>query len=390
MKALVVAPQPFFSYRGTPLSVYHRTLVMAELGVEIDLLTYGEGHDVEIPGVRILRIPRLRALEPVPVGPSWRKALLDVPMVLWTIALLLRRRYDVVHAHEEAVFFCRYLAPLFRTKLIYDMHSSLPQQLSNFAFTRSRLLIGLFDRLERGCLKRADAVITISPSLARYAESKMPDPSRHVLIENSIFDPVRLSGEAPDAAAGGGLPDLPTGEGVIVYAGTFEAYQGIELLLRAFALLLERRPISRLLLIGGRPDQVEAARALAESLGIEDAVMLTGVLPQETARAALRGASLVVSPRVTGTNTPLKVYELLASGVPIVATAIESHTQVLDGTVCFLTEPEARAMADVLERALADPGARSRVVEAARALYDERYARPVYVRRLRRLLERLS
>ena len=49
MKALVIAPQPFFSPRGTPLSVYYRTLVTAEFGVSIDLLTYGEGWDIDIP-----------------------------------------------------------------------------------------------------------------------------------------------------------------------------------------------------------------------------------------------------------------------------------------------------------------------------------------------------
>ena len=58
MKALVIAPQPFFTPRGTPFSVYYRTLVTAELGVKVDLLTYGEGQDVDIPGVRIIRIPR--------------------------------------------------------------------------------------------------------------------------------------------------------------------------------------------------------------------------------------------------------------------------------------------------------------------------------------------
>ena len=59
-RLLVIAPQPFFTARGTPFSVYYRTLVMAEQGVEIDLLTYGIGEDVDIPGVRIVRIPRLR------------------------------------------------------------------------------------------------------------------------------------------------------------------------------------------------------------------------------------------------------------------------------------------------------------------------------------------
>ena len=74
MKMLVVAPQPFFSPRGTPFSVYYRALVMSELGVAIDLLTYGAGQDIDVAGIRTIRIPRLRFLEPIPVGPSWQEA----------------------------------------------------------------------------------------------------------------------------------------------------------------------------------------------------------------------------------------------------------------------------------------------------------------------------
>ena len=69
-RGLVVAPQPFFTPRGTPLSVYYRTLVAAEQGVVIDLLTYGDGEDVDIPGMRIRRIPHFPFLGPVRAGPS--------------------------------------------------------------------------------------------------------------------------------------------------------------------------------------------------------------------------------------------------------------------------------------------------------------------------------
>jgi hypothetical protein len=58
MKGLVIAPHPFFTQRGTPFSVYYRASAMAELGEELDLLTYGQGFDVSIPGVRIIRGPR--------------------------------------------------------------------------------------------------------------------------------------------------------------------------------------------------------------------------------------------------------------------------------------------------------------------------------------------
>ena len=190
MKQLAIAPEPFFTPRGTPLSVYYRSMITAELGVQVDLLTYGQGADVDIPGVRVIRIPKF-GRSTVEVGPSLFKAFLDIFIFLWALALMARNRYDIVHAHEETVFFCRLLKPIFRYKLVYDMHSILSQQLVNFSFTSSRLLIGTFRRLEDGCLAKADAVITISPALAEYAEPRVKDPANHYLIENTLFDEVR-------------------------------------------------------------------------------------------------------------------------------------------------------------------------------------------------------
>ncbi|MFL5518029.1 MAG: glycosyltransferase, partial [Gemmatimonadales bacterium] len=182
MRALVVAPHPFFTPRGTPFSVYYRTLITAELGVDVDLLTYWEGEGVAIPGVRVIRIPWVPFTSHVRVGPSLKKLVLDLVMLVWTIGLLLRHRYDFVHAHEESVFWCSWLKPIFRFKLVYDMHSSLPQQLSNFEFTKSHLLIQAFERLEKAALRAATAVITICPDLATYVEPLVKDPSRHILI----------------------------------------------------------------------------------------------------------------------------------------------------------------------------------------------------------------
>lgn len=192
MKALVIAPQPFFSPRGTPFSVYYRTLITAELGAEVDLLTYGEGEDIDIPGVRMIRIPHFPFLGSVKIGPSKLKLFLDFFIVLWTIGLLIRNKYDLVHAHEEAIFICPILKPIFGFKLIYDMHSSLPEQLTNFKFTTSKTLISAFKWLEDSCLQAADATITICPSLYNYALSIVDDKSKVCLIENSIFDDVQI------------------------------------------------------------------------------------------------------------------------------------------------------------------------------------------------------
>jgi glycosyltransferase involved in cell wall biosynthesis len=388
MKVLVVAPQPFFSPRGTPFSVYYRAVVMSELGASIDLLTYGVGQDIDVAGVRLVRIPRLRLLEPIPVGPSWRKLLLDVFMLIWTLGLIIKNRYPIVHAHEEAVFWCRPLRRLFGFRLIYDMHSSLPQQLDNFRFTKSRLIVRIFQALEDSCLKAADAVITICPALRDYALESGVSPARQLLIENSIFDDVRLKQSSEDHGAGRpAAVEFDSAHPVILYAGTFEAYQGIEILVHAFARVVVTRPDARLLLVGGTDQQLKSMQALVSALGLMDTCLLAGRVSKTQALAYTRTSQVLVSPRLHGTNTPLKIYEQLASGKPLVATRIWSHTQVLDDRVCYLVEPDPESLANGLLAALQDLGRNAERADNARALYEREYARPVYESKIRRLLE---
>jgi glycosyltransferase involved in cell wall biosynthesis len=390
MRALVVAPHPFFTPRGTPFSVYYRTLITAELGVEVDLLTYWEGQDVAIPGVRVIRIPWVPFTSHVPVGPSLKKLVLDLVMFVWTFGLLLRRRYDFVHAHEESVFFCTWLKPIFGFKLVYDMHSSLPQQLSNFEFTKSRVPIRVFERLERAALRAATAIITICPDLADRVEDLLQDSSNHVLIENSIFEDVKLASPLPPSAAEAEIMKFVPRPPLVVYSGTFESYQGIDVLIQAFAQVHERRPDASLLLVGGTPAQVARYRAVADSVGLNGGCRFTGRVPQATARCLSQRATVLTSPRVKGTNTPLKIYEQLASGIPLVATRIHSHTQILDDEVCFLVEPTVTAMADGILEAITDSGRRDAVTRRALDLYDRRYARHAYEQKMRRLLQLLG
>lgn len=387
MKVLVISPQPFFSPRGTPISVYYRTLVTAELGAEVDLLNYGEGEDVVIPGVRIIRIPRFAALGSVKIGPSLLKLFLDFFIVLWAIALLLRNRYDLVHAHEEAVFFCRFLKPFFGFRLIYDMHSSLPQQLTNFGFTKSKFLISLFRKLEDSCLQAADGVITICPDLADYVSGLLRDQNRHFMIENSIFDPVRLS-NAPSSPfdLDKALPvSLPRNKKIVVYAGTLEPYQGIDLLIPAFKIVKSCYPNAYLLIVGGTSQQVTRYSDMARQLGLEKDIFFTGRVPQSLAKYYCSLASVQVSPRSSGTNTPLKIYEQLANGIPLVATNIWSHTQTLTPDVAFLTDPTPEAMSRGIIAALDPYGDGKAMAARAQKFFARKYARPIYIEKMKGL-----
>jgi glycosyltransferase involved in cell wall biosynthesis len=269
------------------------------------------------------------------------------------------------------------------------MHSSLPQQLANFQFTKSRLLTRLFEVLENAALRSATAVITICPDLADIVRPRIENPSSHFLIENSIFEEVGLSGIPSGASDLTGMPAMPAPP-VVVYTGTFEAYQGIDLLIDAFTTVHAQRSDASLVLVGGTPAQVAHYRALADARGLNGSCTFTGRVPPATAKCLTRRASVLTSPRVLGTNTPLKIYEQLASGIPIVATRIHSHTQVLDDEVCFLVEPTPESMATGILDALSDGSRAESVTRNALALYESRYSRPVYEGKMRSLLQLLS
>ena len=166
MNILMIAPQPFFEPRGTPFSVSGRLRALSQLGHDVDLVTYHVGQNLVIPRVAIFRTPVLRFVRHVPIGPSQTKLFLDVLLLFRALGLMLTKRYDLLHTHEEASFFGVLLARMFRVPHVYDMHSSLPQQLTNFQYTRFRPMVRLFEWLESRTINSSDAVITICPALA--------------------------------------------------------------------------------------------------------------------------------------------------------------------------------------------------------------------------------
>ena len=387
MKILMVAPEPFFEPRGTPVSVYHRLKALGELGHEIDLVTYPYGEPVELPGVRVFRSLRLPFLRRVKVGPSWSKIPLDVLLFLRALLRLCRERYDVIHTHEEATFLGALLRRPFGLVHLYDMHSSLPQQFENFSFTTSRAIIRLWTSMERWAVKASDLVICICPSLEDVVREI--DPKRPVL---TIENPMLFEGEAVPTRAVADLRQRLGLEGrrVVLYTGTFEAYQGVDLLLRSVPRVLEVAEDVRFVLVGGEDRQVAPMRELAGRLGVLDAVVFTGQRPMFEMPVYSELADILVSPRTTGMNTPLKIYSYLASGRPIVATRIGSHMQVLTPEVAVLVEPTAEGLAMGICRLLRDGELAATVGRQARAFADTRFSHVAYLARVRQAYASLA
>jgi glycosyltransferase involved in cell wall biosynthesis len=379
LRVLFLAPQPFFEVRGTPLAVLAMVRALAALGHEVDLLTYPQGAAVDVAPARHLRSPRLPVGHVRP-GPSLAKLLLDVPFLAVAAWRMARGGYDVVHAVEEAAHLAAPFARLLRVPLVVDVDSSIPDQLRESGFGRGPLLWAA-RALEEYALRHSAAVITVCESLTRSVAARAP-AARVFQVE----DPPLVDGRELPAAAGAelraalGLADAP----VVLYSGNFEPYQGVDLLVEAAA----RVPEAQFLFMGGEPAEVARMAARAAAAGAR--CVFAGKRPVAELPRFLAAADLLVSPRRTGANTPFKVYTYLASGRPLVATRIATHTQLLDDTLAVLTEPTPEGLAAGVRRVLAEPEASAARADRGRRLIERDYSPARFAEKVRRAYEAIA
>jgi glycosyltransferase involved in cell wall biosynthesis len=375
MKVLMLAPEPFFQPRGTPISVYFRIKALSDLGHQTDLITYPLGQDIPFPGFAIHRVPNILGLKTIKIGPSAPKIPLDGLMALKAFGALARKRYDLVYGHEEAAFFGIVLARMFGLPHLYDMHSSLPQQLTNFQFSTSPLLKNIFTGLEDAVLKRSGSVIVICRDLFDYVKGKGFE-SKAVFLENFMdFNDFEDQPATPELIARIRRETAPNGEKIFLYAGNFEPYQGIPLLVEAMARVKGR---AVLLIVGGSKSEHETAEAQARSLGAGGRIKYIEKVPPREVPRYIAAADVLVSPRISGTNTPLKIYSFLKSGKPFVATDLYTHTQVLTNDMVILADPNPRGMAEALDFAMNADEAQRRARESKKRA-DAEYIYPRYL-----------
>jgi glycosyltransferase involved in cell wall biosynthesis len=384
----MISPQPFFEPRGTPISVYQRLEALSALGHEIDLITYHLGKDVEMPNLKIHRVRGLKVIQHVRIGPSRAKIYLDAMIILKAIRMLLGKRYDVIHSHEEAAFFNMFLAWIFRTRHLYDMHSVLSKQLSNFSFGNKPIFVKIFEFLERMVLKTCHAVITVGPDLEQYVKTVGAN-IRVVMIENIALHAYQTPVQ-PEAVEElikklnleGRLP--------VVYTGTYERYQGLDMALECVDLVRKKYPNVIFIFVGAKVQQAREWTEVAENKGLADHTLFLDVVPPEDSMVYLACASVLISPRLDGTTTPLKIYSYLHAEKPIVATRITSHTQVLTEDTAILVEPNHSAFADGILQALNNPKLAERLGKNAHQLAREKFDRQDYITKVSQIYDSLE
>lgn len=365
MNILLLAPHPYYQERGTPIAVDLLVKVLSGRGENVDILTLAEGEDRIYRNVTIHRVGNRSWLQGIPPGFSFRKVINDVLMFFRCVRLLRRKRFDVIHAVEEAAFIAVVLSPFFKIPFIYDMDSSLSAQMvDKFAFLRP--LSGALRFFESLPIKKAAIVVPMCERLALDA-SRYRSQGIRVLKDVSLVS--RGSDETEDVRKICGVVGP-----LLMYIGNLEPYQGVDLMLQGVARALKQEPELGLVIIGGRDGDIAKYRKIVREMGAQTHIHFLGTRPVEDIGSYLRQADILLSPRTKGVNTPMKIYSYLASGVPVIATDLLTHTQVITEDIGVLILPTAEALAEAVLNLVRHPQLGHRLAENAKAFIAKEHS----------------
>jgi PEP-CTERM/exosortase A-associated glycosyltransferase len=224
--------------------------------------------------------------------------------------------------------------------------------------------------VETRALHRADAVTTICDGLRADVAARGVPGDKITVVPNAV-DRTTFSGPGtPDRALAIFLG--LSGKTVLGFFGSFYAYEGLELLLQAVPELQRRETDIAVLLVGGGPAE-NKLRALAQQLGLGEAVVFAGRIPQEEIRRYYDLVDLFVFPRVsirlTELVTPLKPLEAMAQERIVVGSSVGGHRELIrDRETGYLFPPDdPQSLVEGVLAALADrdswPRVRARAVE---------------------------
>lgn len=383
-RVLVIAPQPFYQDRGTPIAIGYVLKSLTELGYEVDLLTYPIGASPEMPGVRYVRVANPLRFKSIPVSFSWKKLFLDVLIAYRLTLLAASGRYHYIHAVEEAAFLAVVLRFRHKTPVVYDMASSIPEQLALRRLFRFGPILWVCRWLEKWLLSSVDAVVA-SAGLERKVRELAPlTPVREWLYPAKMrwLRPEQL--ECVRAACG-----LESDDHAVVYTGTFEAYQGIPELLQAAPAILRECPNAMFILVGAKDESQVTEMISSLPIAIRPRFRIEMRVPRESVDGYLQMAAVLVSPRAKGGNVPLKLFDYLATAQPIVATDIDAHRAIVDDSTALLVEPTADGLARGIISVLTDEGLSRRLSESAAAYARDRLSWQAFVAFIETLLHSL-
>ncbi len=301
--------------------------------------------------------------------------------LIW-LRLVHGRHYDVIYVREViCAAWLALLAPrLCRARVIYEVHDLESRNPSRARESWAQPLLHLLDR---AALTLPTALTSLT-SAFRDLLAQLGLRERHaVAVLPDAFDPALYSPR--DQATARQMLGLEESGPLVVYAGLTFAYRGLDMLMGSFAEALLRVPDLRLVLVGGRPQELAELQTQARTLGVADRVIFAGPQPQERVPLYLAAGDILAVPdTVTDvTASPLKLFEYMAMGRAVVCPDLPALHEITGGDgALHIPRRQQAALTDAIIRLADDADLRERLGMHA----IKRVGTHTYARRATRLL----
>jgi glycosyltransferase involved in cell wall biosynthesis len=285
-------------------------------------------------------------------------AVLD-PLLLSKLYSVVRRNdIDLIYAHHyEALIAALIVRSLKPYPVIYDAHTLLETELPDYVTSPMKPFMRLIGRwFDRHVPRRANRIVAVSREIAEKLSANSTNGSTVSVIGNGLeldhFMACRWDPKPRDGK-----------RSIAIFTGNLAGYQGIELMLQAFALLRQRRDDILLRIV--TDDDFGRYASLVRELGIEQDLEVARAdfasLPRE-----LASASVAINPRLAMDGVPQKLLNYMAVGVPIVSFAGSARNLKNNENGLIVPDGDTRALADAIDVLLNDRETAIRIGRAAR------------------------
>lgn len=316
---LMVAACPFPANHGSPASIREMSETLSSFGHSVHVVTYPMGHDIPAGNITIHRAGMVFSRKKVTVGPTYYKLILDVLLVIKACKLIKNEGIDIIHAHNYEGAMIGYIAKKITGRpMLYNAVNNMISELPDYNFIKPKKLAVIISNLLDYLVPRTgDHITAVSEDLYKFLVNK-GIPSRRITIVPAGVNPEMFENKDPDVMrARYDIGSRP----LIVYTGTLDPFQGVDLLIRAMSLVVPVIGNVRLLIAGNiiNPSDLEAHRKLTGELGLEENIIFTDECPLDEVPYFLASADVAVVPRPYCPGFPVKLLNYMAAGKAIVA-----------------------------------------------------------------------
>ncbi|MGF1541038.1 MAG: glycosyltransferase family 4 protein [Pleurocapsa sp.] len=225
---------------------------------------------------------------------------------------------------------------------------------------------GLVDKaaaeaIARRVFEAASTIIAVSREVKEYVSQYVRDAETIKVIPNGV-NPQRFKLN---------LPVKNTKQFTVGFVGSLKPWHGLPVLIEAFAAFHQQHPQARLLIVGDGKERDRLTQMIAEK-NLAPAVHFTGAVSPEAVPYWLSQMDVAVAPYPHSDDfyfSPLKVYEYMAAGLPVIASHIGQIPEVIEDRVNGLLIPpgDEAALANALEYLWRSPLLRRRLGDSARS-----------------------